>query len=795
MTGTLTPGSRFGRFTIDRELGSGGMGRVLRAHDPTLRRQVAIKILRDDLPAGHGDLLAEARSASGLNHPNVCTIYEVGEVDGTPFIAMELVEGRRLTSLIDAGALPPGDAVRIGHQIAMALAHAHERGVVHGDLKSQNVMVTDAGTVKLLDFGLARTLDPVSLESVTRSLPGSDVDGAIAGTVPYMAPETLRGAPRKPAVDVWAFGVLLHEMATGMRPFTGANVFEIANAILTSALPPMAASTSSSFAAIVARCLQRDPALRYKTAGEVLLALEPLASRPSGDGVVAASGGAQARRSALWPIVAASLVVIAGAIGIGYYWRTGRAGAPAPPAGISSLLVLPLDNLSPNAGEDYFADGMTEALITDLSRIPGLTVISRTSSLRVKAQKKSAPDIARDFGVDAIVDGSVVRSGNQVRISVRVIDAPTDRYRWSKDYTHELKDVLTLQGEVARAIAGEIKAAFVPADEARFARAPAVNPEAHVELLKGRHQWNKRTPAALKEALEHFKRSLVLQPDYAAAHAGIAQCYVLLSVFPLSALPPSETLAQVKLSAESALALDDGLAEAHAALGYERLQSLDWSGSEARFRKALAVNPGYATARFWYSAMLGAAGRPNEAIDQARQAQALDPVSPIIVSGVSWAHHLAKRFDDEVETARAALALEPDFMIARYRLAEGLLHQGQMDAALPEFEKALSLSGGSPDLLAQLAYAEARAGHRARARNLLRSLTDLSAKGRYVSAYAVALVHTGLGDRDQAFVWLQRAIDERAWGAAFLAVEADVDSLRSDPRFNALLARVRGPGK
>jgi len=794
MTGTWPPGSRFGRFSIERELGAGGMGRVLRAHDPTLRRTVAIKILRADLPAGSGDLLAEARSASGLNHPNVCTIYEVGDVDGTPFIAMELVEGRRLTSLIDAGALPPDEVVRIGHQITQALAHAHERGVVHGDVKSQNVMVTGAGTVKLLDFGLARTLDPVSLESATRSLPGSDADGAFAGTVPYMAPETLHGAPRKPAADVWALGVLLYEMATGVRPFTGANFFEVTNAILTSPVPPMPASMSSSFAAVVARCLQRDPALRYRTAGEVLIALEPLTSRSSGDVAVAASNQAQGRRARVGSIVTAGLLVVAGAIGAGYYWRGGRGGPP--PAKISSLLVLPLDNLSRDAGEDYFADGMTEALITDLSRIPGLTVISRTSSLRVKAQGKSSTEIARDLGVDAIVDGSVLRSANQVRISVRVIDAPTDRYRWGKDYTHELKDVLTLQGEVARAIAGEIKAAFVPADEARFARAPTVNPEAHVELLKGRHQWNKRTPAALKEALEHFRRSLALQKDYAPAYAGIAQCYILLSVFPLSALPPSETLAQVKLAAESALSLDDGLAEAHAALGYERLQSLDWSGSEARFRQALAVNPGYATARFWYSAMLGAAGRFDEAIDQAQQAQALDPVSPIIVSGVSWAHHLAKRFDREVDTARAALALEPDFMIARYRLAEGLLHQGQMDAAVAEFEKALSLSDGSPDLMAQLAFAQARAGQPAKAQKLLRTLTDLSAKGtRYVSPYALALVHTGLGDRDQAFSWLERAIDERAWGAAFLKVEADVDSLRSDPRFDVLLSRVRATGK
>jgi TolB-like protein/Tfp pilus assembly protein PilF len=793
----LTPGSQFGRFSIVSELGAGGMGRVFRAHDPTLRRPIAIKILRDDLPATGADLLAEARSASGLNHPNICTIYEVGEVDGVPFIAMELVDGRPLTSMTATGALPADAVVRIGIQIAGALAHAHEHGVVHGDLKTHNVMVTGSGSIKLLDFGLARTLEPVSFESITRPLPVGEADRVVAGTLPYMAPETLRGAPLKPAADVWALGVLLHEMAAGGRPFVGENSFELASAILNNPPRALPSSVPVSIAAVIERCLQKDPALRYRTARDPFLALEPLTSRSTGEATQASSGALAPARRAPRPgrvasIAVVALLVMAGATGLGYAWRYWRGDRAIPvPAHISSLLVLPFDNLSSDAGEDYFADGMTEALITDLSRIPNLKVISRTSSIRVKAQGKSSQDIARELGVDAIVDGSVLRSANQVRITVRLVDAATDRNRWGEDYTRELKDVLALQSDVARAIASEIKTSFVPSDEARFARAAPVNPAAHEELLKGRHQWNKRTPAALKQALAHFQQALVLQPDYAPAHAGIAQCYVLLSVFPLSTMPPGEVLPQAKAAAERALALDDGLAEAHAAIAYERLHARDWTASEASFRRAIAVNPGYATAHFWYAAMLGAAGRFEESIDQARQAQTLDPVSPIIVSGVSWAHHLARRFDQEVETARAALALEPDFMMARYRLAEGLLHKGRMEAAVAEFEKALSLSAGSPDLLAQLAYARGRAGQRRQALDLLRTLTDLSkTRTRYVSPYAIALVHTGLGDRDQAFAWLERALTEGAWGVAFLQVEADVDPLRSDPRYAELIARA-----
>jgi serine/threonine-protein kinase len=774
------PGSQFGRFTIESELGTGGMGRVYRAHDPTLNRPVAIKILRDDGAAARDRLLAEARSASALNHPNICTIYEIGDVGGVPFIAMELITGQALSSLIPVGGLSTDIVTRIGLEIAAALAHAHERGVAHGDLKPQNVIVTGSGSVKLLDFGLARTVDPVSLESITRAGTAPVVD-EIAGTLPYMAPETLRGVARKPPADVWALGVLLYEMAAGRRPFAGLTAFDLVSGILNATPPPLPASTDLAFIAIVDRCLQKDPALRYRTARDAQLALEPLA---------AAFGIRRDRtieRPPLHRVTVALAAISAAALLGAYFWLDRTADTTATRSSIASLVVLPFDNLSGDVGEDYFASGMTDALITDLSRLPNLKVISRTSSARYQALAKSSREIGRDLGVEAIVEGSVLRASDQVRISVRLVDADTDRNLWAQDYTREVQDVLLLQADVARAIASEIRASFVPADQQRFASAAAVEPQAVEEYLKGRHQWNRRTPSSLLQAVAHFRRAVALQPDYAAAHAGIAESLVVLPGFPISTMSPEEALPEAIASAERAIALDDRLAEAHAALAYARLHSLDPAGAETSFRRALTVNPGYATAHFWYAAALAAGGRFDDSIVEAKRAETLDPASPIIVSGTAWMYHLARRFEEEVQSARAALALDPNFLMAYYRLGEGLLHLGRASEAVAALEKARLLSDSGPDMIATVAYAYGRVGREREARDSLRRLLKLrESKTRYVSSYALALVQTGLADRDEAFAWLRRARNERAWGMAFANVEADLDPLRLDPRFAAV---------
>lgn len=774
---------RFGRFTIEGELGAGGMGRVFRAHDPTLRRSVAIKVLRDAGPEAGRALIAEARAVSTLNHPNICTIYEAGEVDGTPYIAMELVEGEPLSSVLNRGRLAPEDVVRYAARIATALAHAHAHGIVHGDLKGDNIVVA-AGALKLLDFGLARRLEPISFESITRT---SHAVHRMAGTVPYMAPELLKGAVATPAADVWAFGVLLYEMMAGTRPFSGQTPFDLANAILTLPPPPLPDAAPAALSAVVARCLQKDPALRYSSAREVLAVLEALGATPARP---ATREGARARPARL---AAGILAVVAAAAAIGYALWTGSGDPPAR-AAIGSLAVLPFDNLSRNADEDYFADGMTDALITDLSRLPGLKVISRTSSSRYRSSGKSPREISRELGVEAIVDGAVLRAGDEVRISVRLVDAGQDVNLWADDYTGRVENMLTLQAGVARAIAAEIRAAFLPADQARFDAARAVRPEVLEEYLKGRHQWNRRSPESLLQAVAHFRKALTLDPDYAPAHAGLAQAFVVLPAFPISVVAPAEALPQVRTAAHRAIALDDRLAEAHAALAYERLIAVDRAASEREFRKALDIEPGNATARFWYAASLASAGRFGEALAEARRAEALDPVSPIIASGTAWVLHLAREFEQEREKAREVLALDPNFLMGHYRLGEAALAQERLSEAIASFEKARELSDNSPDLVAMLAHAYGRDGRRREARELLQSLMTLrQSNERYVSAYSLALIFTGLGDRDQAFAWLDRAVEEHAWGVAFLPVEASFDALRTDPRFAALTARLQAP--
>jgi TolB-like protein/predicted Ser/Thr protein kinase len=786
--------AQFGRYTVLGDLGVGGMGRVFRAFDPVLQREVAIKVLRPDRPGQTGDLVAEARAASALNHPNICTIFDVGLVDDAPFIAMELVDGRPLSDLLRTGALSRDRVLRLGVQIAGALAHAHDMGIVHGDLKGQNVLVTPRDEAKLLDFGLAKRLDPVSVETITKS---ADMAlGPVAGTLPFMSPETLRGAPASPASDVWSFGVLLHEMASGGRPFDGPTSAATVSAIMNDAPAQLPASVPPALASVIARCLEKQPPRRYGSARETLAALEPLMSDPSGSrhhADMPAPGRATSTNRRIGIFVLAGLLIAAAA---GLVWQQRQTAAPPEAAAlgkVTSLIVLPFDNLSGRADEDYFADGMTEALITDLSRIPTLTVISRTSSVRYKTMGKTSAQMASELGVGAIVEGTVLRADGQVRINVRLVDAARDRNVWGREYTREMKNVLALQGDVARAIASEIRASFGPVDEARLASAATVNPQAHEEYLKGRHQWNRRTGDSLNLAAEHFRKAIAIDPNYAPAHAGLAQCYVLFPAFPLSTMAPTVALPLAVKEAEIALALDDRLVDAHTALAYARLYLLDYTRSEEGFKKALEVNPGDGTLHFWYAVALASMSRFDESIEHARRAAKLDPVSPIIAAGVSWMHHFARRFDIEVEAAQEALTLEPRFMIARFRLGAGYLHLGRTKEAIEQIEAANALSS-SPDLLAMLAHARGLAGQRREALDTLKTLMTMEAEGsRYVPPYAIAMAHLGLGHRDEALTWLGKAVDERGWGTAFLAVEPDLDALRSDPRFAALIKRAGIP--
>ncbi len=662
------------------------MGVVYRAVDTRLGRDVALKFLHEEIAADSHSVerfRREARAASALNHPNVCTVYDVGEHQGRHFMVMELLEGRSLRDMIGGKPLPLEQVLSLGNQVAEALEAAHSKGIVHRDVKPGNVFVTAQGRAKVVDFGLAKIVPGPDTETEARSMSGV---GAIIGTVPYMAPEQLLGTEVDSRTDIHALGALLYEMSTGLRPYRQETLPRLTEDVLhTPPKPPreIRSEISPELQTIILKCLKKSPADRYPTMADVLSPLRAL-SAPT----PVTRGGL--RSYALWGGLLALLVVALVAV---HYFRS----ASPPGRLFDSLAVLPLSNLSGDPEQEYFTDGMTEALIANLSRVKSLRVISRTSAMRYRDSDKSIPQIAEELGVDAVVEGSVLRSGRRVRITAQLIEAATDRHLWAESYERDLGDVLALQSEVARSIADEVRHTLTAEEGDRPLGPGPVVPEAYEAYLKGRYFWNRRSAEAMKTGIDYFETATRLDPSYAPAWAGLADSHLLLSVYPLSEVPPSTALPRVRDAARRALALDDSLAEAHTSLAYERLWSWDFDASETEFRRAIDLNPNYAMAHFWYGARLAAEGRFDESLAQAMAAQRLDPVSPILKAGVSWMHHLARRHDQEILWARETLVLEPAFLVGRYRLGEGLLHSGNAAEAITEFEKAVELSDGRPE--------------------------------------------------------------------------------------------------
>ncbi|HSB35444.1 MAG TPA: protein kinase, partial [Thermoanaerobaculia bacterium] len=577
---TLSTGTRLGPYEIVGFLGAGGMGVVWRARDTRLERDVAIKVLPPVTaadPAARARLLREARLASKLNHPNVCTIHEVGEDGGRAFIVMELVEGETLSLRLASGALPAGEILRVGTQVADALSHAHSHGVLHRDLKSANIVVTPEGRAKVLDFGLAKRLaGPDDAEATTLSRVALTAEGTVTGTLAYMAPELLRGQPADVRSDLWALGVVLYEAAAGERPFRASVSTALAADIQYREPPPPGRSRpvlSAGLEDVILRCLKKRPEERYQTAGELLADLQALAaSTPVSSGI--ASGARKAPRK--------------------------RGGRRQP---IRSLVVLPLVNLSGDPEQEYFADGMTDALIGDLAGIGALRVISRTSTMRYKRTERSLPAIARELNVDAVLEGSVLRAGSRVRIAARLIEASSDTNLWAKSYERDLSDVLALQGEVAEAIAEEVKSASGAKAARRLARRGPVNTEAWDACLKGRHHMYMLSREHFDRALAYFTLALEKDHAFAPAFAGLADVWILRGDSGI--LPPTETFPKAREAASKAIELDDGLVEGHLSRATLRfLYDWDWDGARAEYERALRLNPNSAEARFFYSDFL-----------------------------------------------------------------------------------------------------------------------------------------------------------------------------------------------
>jgi len=752
-------GKTLSHYRIIAPIAAGGMGVVHRARDERLKRDVALKLLPEGSlsdAAARERFRREALTLSRLNHPHIATIFDLDHQDGVDFLVMELLPGKTVAQLVAAGAIEETEAASIGCQIAEALEEAHEQGIVHGDLKSENIIVSAKGWAKVLDFGLATLRGPALAAAETRSIVEST--DVVAGTLPYMAPEQLLTGVNDARTDLYALGVVLYEMAAGQVPFTERLPAALIDAIAhRRPASPREANprVSRRFEQIILQLLEKDPERRYATARALNQDLRRVCAE--GPASFAAEPSESERRSLR----------------------------------VDSIAVLPLENLSRDREEDYFAEGMTEALIAGLAKIGALRVISRTSVMRYRGAREPLPDIARALGVDAIVEGSVLRSGNRVRITALLVEAQTDRHLWAETYERDLGDILALQSEVAQAIAGEIRVTLTPQEEARLSRPRAVNPEAYHAYLKGRHHWEKRSEEGLRRARAFFEQAVELDPTYPLAYAGLADYYVTLGNFNL--VPSEEAYPKAKAAAMRALEIDPACAEAHTSLATVK-GSYEWDrpGAEESYRRAIEHHPSYATAHHWYADHLVSLGRFEEGIAEATIASTLDPLSAVISTDMGGYYFYAGDYDRAAAQTKKTLDLVPEFAPG-YRQLGGIYEQmGRYDEAIEAFEKTRELTGGATYALTALAHAHALAGRREKAVELLRDLAEVG-KRRFVSPYSIAAVHVALGDPDTVFEWLDRAVRQRDRALIWIKVAPRFDRVREDPRFAAVLRAIGAP--
>ena len=791
----LAAGARLGPYEILSALGAGGMGEVYRARDTRLGREVAVKTVARDHSldeTARARLIREAQHASLLNHSHICTIHEVGQTDSEAFIVMELVDGRRLDEVIPHDGLAIESALRYGIQIADALAYAHEHGIVHRDLKPANVVVTPAGQVKVLDFGLAKRLPDPNLRTLTQSSASIAELGTVAGTLAYMAPEALRGTSADARSDIWALGILLHEMATGKRPFDGDTAFQLTGAILHEPPLPLPPRVPPALRAIIQRCLAKEPEQRYQHAGEVRATLEAAQPQPEAAGVT--PGAPETHR---WRPVAATLAVVALlAAVLGWAmpgWRAKLFGGSVE-GRITSLAVLPLQDFSHDPEQEYFADGMTEALIANLAKIDALKVISRTTVMRYKGTQKTLPEIARELGVDGLIEGSVQRDEDQVRITVQLIHGATDKNLWSDSLQRELRGVLDLQNEVAQAIAGKIEARLTPVEQARLASRRAVDPEAYQLYLKGRYFFDKRSDEGFRRGIEYFNQAIEKDPTYALAYAGLAYSYNQMGHELYSVMPPQEAYPKAKAAATKALELDETLADAHNVLAMVRLRyDFDWVGAENEHKRAIQLDSNNAVSHFWYSHLLLPHGRTQQSLEESQRALELDPLSLIVNVHLGWHYLYARQPEHAIAQLQKSIELDPRFALTYLFLGQAYEEQKSYEKAIATFQTGITLSQGVPVYVAGLGHAYALAGKRGEALKVLADLKGAS-KRRYVPSYEIAVIYAGLGDKDQAVSWLQKAYDDRdsSW-LVDLNVDPRFEPLHSDTRFVELVRRIQGP--
>jgi len=746
-------GTTLSHYRVMTPLGTGGMGEVYLARDEHLDREVAVKVLQRGMladPAARERFRREARVLARLSHPGVATIYDFGTHESVDFLVMEYVPGGTISARLASGPFSVPDVLRLGASIADALEEAHRRGFLHRDLKPGNVVLTADGAPKLLDFGLAGLLSAGTGQATELTQ-----EGTVMGSLPYMAPEQLRGEPADLRSDVWALGALLYEMTTGRRAFEKARAEALMFEILHTMPRPVRTvrpEAPPALERVVECCLDKDRARRPGSAGEVARMLRAVLSGAGVESTTHHDPPTEISRDA-----------------------------------IRSLAVLPFDNVSRDLAQEWFADGMTETLIADLARLQGLRVISRTSAMKYKGVARSLPEIGHELGVDAILEGSALLVGPRVRVTVRLVSARTDETLWSQRYDDKLEDVLDVQSKVAAAVVKEIELHLAPHEAKRFARRQTVKPEAHLEYLKGLHTIAGTSPQAVEVSLRHFRRALEIDPSYAPAWAGIADCHSIRASRGMA--PPAEATHEAEDAALRALTLDDSVANAHSILGTIRLHQLDFAGAIRELKRAIELNPGLADAYQILGRVLYCTEQHTDAQAAMLEALRLDPMSMIIHTSVGDAYYYAREFERSVVYYRKAIELDPRFDGAHTDLARSLEALGRFDESRKEYEEGRLLSGGVAGPSFGLAHLAASRGDTAEARRMLAELTEARSR-RVVSAWGLGALHASLGDIDEAFGWLETAVKEQATGLAFLRVHPRIDSIRHDPRYGELVRRL-----